>query len=72
VLRNILSRYKTWVASWKSALLESFTKHSKLNSKGAKCKNRVEIGFVYFKYSVTAAVPKGEFKDVSLYDSVET
>jgi hypothetical protein len=70
VLRNILSRYKAWVATCRSAVLESFTKHSKLNSRGAKCKNRVETGFVYDKSSVTAAVLKGEFKDISLFDSV--
>jgi hypothetical protein len=64
--------YKAWVASWRSSLLETFTKHSTLNSRGAKCKNRVEIGFVYDQSSVTAAVLKGQFKDISLYDSVET
>jgi hypothetical protein len=34
VPKNILNRYMAWVASWRSALLESFTKHSKLNRRG--------------------------------------
>jgi len=72
MLRNILSRYKVWVESWRSALLKFFTKHNTLNSRRAKCKNRVEIGFVYDKSSVTAALLKGDFKDTSLYDSAET
>lgn len=66
VTRNILSRYKAWVASWRSALLESYKKHSKLNRRGAVCKNRVETGFAYDKSSATAAVLKGQFKDSSL------